>query len=75
MLLKKGSIEYVLCFSTHHLDWDDGVMVYKTSDRKVHWESMVLPTKIDVDLNNTYGFTGTAMLANIERLIKDICLL
>jgi hypothetical protein len=75
MLLKKGSIEHVLCFSTHHLDWEDGVKVCSSSDRKFHWESVVLPAKIDADLNNTYGFTGTAMLADIERLIKDICLL
>ena len=73
LLLKKDENEYLLTFSTHHLDWSGGVMVCKTLDRKFHWENVLLPPVLDE--KDTYAFTGNAMLTDIERIIKDICLL
>ncbi|EHQ25964.1 hypothetical protein Mucpa_1810 [Mucilaginibacter paludis DSM 18603] len=71
MLLKKGSINYLLSFSTHHLDFSDGVMVCLSPDQKIHYEFRVLPPPGKDFAENRYGYNDK----EIERLVRDICLL
>lgn len=71
MLLKKGAVEYLLFFSTHHLDFSDGVMVCLSPDRKIRYELRVLPDPLKNVEENRYGYSDH----EIERIVHDICLL
>lgn len=63
-IIKSGE-HYLLFFSTHPLDFYDGVMVCQSADRKIHYDQRVLPTQ---RTHNPYGHST----AEIERLIVDL---
>jgi len=63
-IIKSGE-HYLLSFSTHPLDFNDGVMVCLSADGKIHYDHRVLPSK---GTHNPYGYST----AEIERLIADL---
>ncbi|MGY4537856.1 hypothetical protein ACVW0P_002275 [Mucilaginibacter sp. UYNi724] len=63
--LNKNGENYLLFFSTHHLDFSDGVMVCRSNDGKIHFDQRVLPAE---GTNDRYGYST----AEIERLISDL---
>jgi len=63
--IQKNGADYLLSFSTHPLDFNDGVMVCLSADRKIHHDHRVLPPK---GTHNPYGYSK----AEIERLIFDL---
>ena len=63
--IEKSGQEYLLSFSTHPLDFNDGVMVCRSADRKIHYDQMVLPAPGTL---NPYGYSAD----EIERLIVDL---
>ncbi|MGY4385167.1 hypothetical protein ACVWYN_002203 [Pedobacter sp. UYP24] len=72
ILISKNGDEYLLFFSTHHLDLSDGVMVCKTDDRKIHYDRIVLPS---LPLNKNQDFRYGYSDDEIERITADICAL
>jgi hypothetical protein len=63
--LNKNGESYLLFFSMHHLDFNDGVMICWSTDDEIHFDHRVLPAK---GTDDRYGYST----AEIERLISDL---
>jgi hypothetical protein len=69
--INKGKRNYIITFSTHHLDYDTGVVVAETEDEKFHWDKIVLPNSVDLSNGKIYGFSGDDLATEILRIMND----
>lgn len=69
--INKGNRNYLITFSTHHLDYDTGVVVAETEDEKLHWDKIVLPSSKDLTNGNIYRFSGDNLDSEIRRIVND----
>lgn len=68
ILLSKDSNNLLIFFATNHLDYIDGVMVCKTSNENINWNSILLPQKG----KQRYAYMGDFVQSDISRLVNDI---
>jgi hypothetical protein len=69
--INKGRRNYIITFSTHHLDYETGVVVAETEDEKLHWDKIVLPNSADLSNGKIYGFSGDNLASEILRITND----
>ncbi len=67
-----NSLKYIIQFSYNRLDYNLGVIVYEIDNSRVNSKIMVLPKAIN-SVSDTYGYMGSNMPREVERLITDIC--
>ncbi|MFN5982316.1 MAG: hypothetical protein ACK46Y_04010 [Fluviicola sp.] len=65
-------LNLVVRFADNRLDYNIGVIVYKTLEQKINSNNMFLPESINSE-SDTYGYMGQNMPIEVDRLIKDIC--
>jgi len=61
---------YQILFSTHHLDYADGVFIYKSKSRK-HYGEIILPKGNMIQEGKEYQYTGKNLDEEILRLTND----
>lgn len=65
-------LNLVVRFADNRLDYNLGVIVYKTLEQKNNSNNMFLPESINSE-SDTYGYMGQNMPIEVDRLINDIC--
>ena len=71
IISKSGQLNYLLTFSTNRLDYDQGVLICESNDRKLHWDKIRLPNQLRLKKGNIYGFMGVNLEAEVTRIILD----
>ncbi|MFN5416783.1 MAG: hypothetical protein ACK5B9_06970 [Flavobacteriia bacterium] len=66
------SLKYIIQFAYNRLDYNLGVIVYEIASKNLNSKIMVLPKAINSD-SDIYGYMGTNMPREVERLLDDIC--
>jgi hypothetical protein len=69
--ISRAEQKYLLTFSTHHLDYDHGVIICESKDGKLHWDKIRLPNGINLSSGNIYNFMGDNISSEIIRIIQD----
>jgi hypothetical protein len=65
-------LNLVVRFADNRLDYNIGVIVYKSLEQKMNSNNMFLPESINSE-SDTYGYIGQNMPIEVDRLINDIC--
>lgn len=69
--LFKSPYFYTISFSTHHLDYADGVFIYKSKKRKYFGE-IILPKGNMIQEGKEYQYSGKNLDEEILRLTADL---
>ena len=62
---------YLITFSTHHLDYEQGVLVCKSDNQKLNYEEIILPNQLERKNGKIYNYSGKELKSEILRLIND----
>jgi hypothetical protein len=63
--------KYILSFSTHHLDYQEGVTIRETSDNKIDRDKIRIPNSLILKSGGIYQFSGENVDSEIIRLVQD----
>ena len=67
-------LNLVVRFADNRLDYNLGVIVYRTLEQKMNVNNVFLPESINSE-SDLYGFMGQNMPTEVQRLINDICVI
>ena len=73
LIFKTLEPKYILTFATNHLDYADGVRVFKTDSREIQWDynHLVLP-KPPINESTHYSYMGNNLDNDIRKIVTDI---